>query len=285
MSRRWHILMVALALVGAAGCSVRQIPLRPVLEPAMDENTPKARGEVVALIMDPRVSDFVRERDFSLTQEERYASGSHFMRSLLVQLRARGLNVLEVESEEQGANLGASWVLIPDTPGVNVIRPKGVLDFSFLGSLNRISVSYGVRALKAGARIPERVSGSGSRTASFFWSNALLQSVGLGALGLMVSSGIYAVYYGFLISQNVRAGKTSVREYLQPPSPAAAIAVLIADLLVSQITAQVFPRFINPLVDLLVNEPRWEVMVQDAHDEALQACADNVVRKVTGGGR
>jgi len=203
------------------------------------------------------------------------------MRSLLVQLRARGLTVLEVESEEQGESLGATWVLIPDTPGVTVIRPKGILDFSFLGSLNRISVSYGVRALRAGARVPERVAGTATRTASFFWSNALLQSVGLGLLGLVVSGGIYTVYYGFVISQNLKAGQKDPKQYLSLPT-SAAVTVLVADIIVSQITAQVIPRFINPMVDLFVNEPRWEVMVQDAHDDALKDLSDNVVRKVTG---
>ena len=99
-------------------------------------------------------------------------------------------------------------------------------------------------------------------------------------------SGIDGVEVAFLsaseIAQNLRDGSKSPGDYLKPPSASAAVAVLIADLLVSQITAQVFPRFINPLVDLFVNEPRWEVMVQAAHDDALQALSDNVVRKVSG---
>jgi len=68
MRTRWLTLLLMAALAALGACSVRQIPLRPALDPMMEDNTPKARGEVVALIMDPRVSDFVRERDFSLTQ-------------------------------------------------------------------------------------------------------------------------------------------------------------------------------------------------------------------------
>ncbi len=285
MANRFWLLVWLFAL---GGCAVRQVPLKPVLTPQFTEGGPRAPGAVVALIMDTRVTQFVRERDFSLTQEERYASGPHFMQSLLVQLRARGLTVLEVEDEEQAVDLGASWVLIPDTPGVNVIRPKGLLDFSFLGSLNRVNVTYAVRALKAGARVPERVSGEGTRTASFFWSNALLQSVGLGLLGLGVSGVIYGIYYGLVVYQNVQTfresgqpGSIDVVQALRP-SPQVAVAVLVADLMLSQITAQVFPRFINPLVDLFINEPRWEGMVQEAHDDAVVALADNVARKVAG---
>ncbi|MBI5495539.1 MAG: hypothetical protein HY904_10985 [Deltaproteobacteria bacterium] len=289
---RIPMLLVLVALANA--CAVRQIPLTPSLEPALDDKTPRTAGPVtVALVMDPRVGSFVRERDFSLTQEERYASGPHFIQSVVPHLRARGVRVLEVESLAQGQALGAAWVLIPDTPGVSVVRPKGLLDFSFLGSINRITVNYAVRAQKAGARVPERVAGSGTRTASFFWSNALLQTAGLGALGLAVTAGIYSAWFGFTAYRKIqkyRAGAPAGSQLVDDVKaavdidPGVYVAVLVADVVVSQLTAQVMPRLINPLVDLLINEPRWEGMVQAAHDDAIADLADNVVRKVAGKG-
>ncbi|MEW5848312.1 MAG: hypothetical protein AB2A00_05835 [Myxococcota bacterium] len=298
--------ILALAAAFLASCAVRQVPLHPALEPLVDDDTPRSQAkQVVALVMDQRVAGFRRDRDFSLVQEERYSSGEHFMRSLLAQLRARGVTVLEVENEQQAAELGAPYTLIPDTPGVNVIRPKGLLDFSFLGSLNRISVSYSVRLLRPGARIPERISGSGSRTASFFWSNALLQSVGLSLLGASVSIVIYSAWFGITLALDPRAIKgpdqvqrdlaaarcgggapeqclTDVNNALPTLAipPEVGIMVFIADELVSQATAQVVPRVINPLVDIFINEPRWQSMVQGAHDEAAEDLADAIVARI-----
>jgi hypothetical protein len=243
------------------------------------------KGQVVAVVMDQRVATHVREKDFSLYQQERYASGEHFMRSILAQLRARGLSVLEVEDQAQAAAMGAPYVLLPDIPTVTVLRPKGLLDFSFLGSLNRIRVSYSVRLLRLGATIPERVSGSGSRTASFFWSNAILQGIGMSMLGNAVSLVIYSAWFAWVVGMAARDPKNLEGRPLQvasrlAPRPEIAIAVFVADHIVSQISAQVVPRIINPLVDILVNEPRWQVMVQGAHDEAAEDVADAVVRRL-----
>jgi len=275
-----------LLLLFTGGCAVRQIPLQPSLEVELDQLAAKAPGAVVALVMDPVILNFRRERTYSLTQEERYDSGEHFMRSLLAHLRARGFDVLEVESAEQAEELRAPYVLLPDTPGLSIIRPKGLLDFSAMGSINRISVSYSVRLLKTGQRVPERVAGSGSRTASFFWSNALLQTIGLSLLGLGVSVVIYGVWIGVTVSQTLEANRgrpdplapaQALREGIPAP---VAITVFIADFMVSQITAQVVPRVLNPLVDSQINEPRWESMVQSAHDEAVEDLAENLARKL-----
>lgn len=277
--------LAALCVVVTTGCAVRQIPLEPSLKVELDEKAARVPGTVVAMVMDPVILGFRRERTYSLTQEERYDSGEHFMRSVLAHMRARGFTVLEVESLEQANELRAPYILLPDTPGLNIIRPKGLLDFSALGSVNRISVSYSVRLLKAGARIPERVSGSGSRTASFFWSNALLQTIGLSLIGFGVSLVIYGIWIGVTVSQALEANAgrpdpLSTADALRAGVPApVAITVFIADILVSQITAQVVPRVINPLVDTLINEPRWQVMVQDAHDDAAEDLAENLAVK------
>lgn len=278
-------LLVAACLLSQAGCAVRQIPLIPNLTASLTEDTPRASGQVVALIMDPLVLSFRRDRDFSLTQEERYASGEHFMRSILPQLRARGFQVLEVKDEAQARELGAPYTLIPDAPGISVIRPKGLLDFSALGSINRVNVSYSFRVLKDGARVPERISGSASRTASFFWSNAALQTIGLGLVGLGVTVVIYGAWLGVTLGRalEANAGRPNpldTVEVLKQGVPAeVAITVFVADLLVSQLTAQVVPRVVNPLVDSLVNEPRWESMVQAAHDDAVVDLADALARR------
>jgi hypothetical protein len=276
---------LALAAVGMGACTVRQVPIRPALEPLQSADSPKAAdGLWLALVMDPRVVTYTKERTYSLTQEERYASGDHFMRSLTAQLRARGVHVVQVQDELQARELQAPITLIPDSPGLNIIRPKGLLDFSALGSVNRIGVTYSVRWLKDGHRVPERVSGSGARTASFFWSNAMLQSVVFTTLGLAVSAVIYGAYAALVFYQNFqtlqKTGRVDARGVFKSPPFEVALAVFVADLVVSQLTAQVVPRVINPLVDIFVNEPRWEVMVQDAHDDALEELADNVVKKL-----
>lgn len=280
-------LSTVLWLVMSAGCAVRQIPLQPSLEVELDEKSARSPGTVVAMVMDPVILGFRRERTYSLTQEERYDSGEHFMRSLLAHLKARGFNVLQVESVEQANQLRAPWILLPDTPGLNIIRPKGLLDFSALGSINRISVSYSVRVLKEGQRIPDRVTGSATRTSSFFWSNALLQTIGLSLLGFGVSVVIYGIWFGVTVAQRLEANR-ALEVPKKPgdvigeiPAPVA-IAVFLADFLVSQITAQVVPRVINPLVDTLVNEPRWESMVQSAHDDAAEDLAENLTIKLSG---
>jgi hypothetical protein len=287
---KWLTLLL-LALPMAASCAVRQIPLIPALEPLVSAETPRTTGKVVAFVMDERVAGFRNERDFSLTQAERYDSGQHFTRSLLFQLRARGVQVLEVTTEEEGQRLGAPYVLIPDAPGLTVIRPKGLFDMSFLGSLNRINVSYSVRMLKNGARVPQRVSGSGSRTASFFWSNAALQTAGLFMLGVSVSLVFYGAWFASIVATNWqtldqarRSGELSPLEQLSlvTPPPSVAIVVFVADTIVSQLTAQVVPRVVNPLVDILVNEPRWESMVQAAHDDAAAALADQLTLRLGG---
>lgn len=274
-------------LVGALGlgCTVRQVPVRPALEPLVGDRTPKApEGLWVALVMDPRVVTYTKERTYSLTQEERYASGDHFMRGMLAQLLVRGIHVVQVQDERQARELHAPVTLIPDSPGLSIIRPKGLLDFSALGSVNRISVTYSVRYLKDGHRVPDRVSGSGSRTASFFWSNALLQSVLFTSLGIAASAAIYAAFFGTVFYQNFvrlqETGQVDARGVFKSPPVEVALAVFLADILVSQLTAQVFPRVINPLLDVFVNEPRWQGMVQSAHDDALEDLCDNVVRRM-----
>lgn len=280
---RWGCFVLSLLL--SAGCTIRQVPLSPALEPLVDDQTPRANGQWVAMVMDPRVIGFTKERTYSLTQEERYASGNHFVRSLLAQLRTRGVTVLEVDSERMARELGAPVILLPDAPGLGIIRPKGLLDFSALGSINRISVTYAVRYFKEGKRIPERVSGTGTRTASFFWSNAFLQSLAFTGLGVAVSTVIYGLYFGLVFYQNAQTlrqtGQVDTAKIFKSPPAEVAVSVFVADMVVSQFTAQLVPRVINPLLDVFINEPRWESMVQSAHDTAVQELADNVVRKLT----
>lgn len=278
-----HIALGAV-LAASAACAVRHVPVRPLLEPRVADQTPRLPGQVVALVMDPAVTTFQKQRDFSLLQQERYASGEHFARSLLAQLRARGVTVLEVDSEDQARQVGAPVTLVPDAPGLRVIRPKGLLDFSFLGSVNHVKVSYSVMLQRPGAATPERVSGSGSRTASFLWSNALVQGVGLWLLGSSVSLVIYGGWMGYVVYQaaqrrDVPSDPWTAFTALAPP-PHVAIAVFVADHLLSQATAQVVPRVINPLVDVLINEPRWQQMVQGAHDDAAADVADEIVRRL-----